>query len=125
MTALILVIDDDVLIRESVKRILEDNDFQVLSAANGRKGLALALKSPPALVLIDILMPEQDGIETIIAILRERPAARIIAMSAGGSQINYKECLAMATALGVSDTLVKPFTPDELLERIDRCWQQQ
>jgi CheY-like chemotaxis protein len=124
MTALILVVDDDVIVRETITRILEDKGYRVLTAENGDEGLSLFRAKRPDLVLTDIIMPEKEGIETIIVIRKEAPAARIIAMSGGGRAQN-KHFLDLAKALGADDALDKPFIEADLLDRVERCLKRR
>ncbi len=123
MSALILVIDDDLIVRKTVTRILEDENYRVLAVENGDQGLAAFRKVQPDLVLTDIIMPEKEGLETIITIRLEHPSAKIIAMS-GGGRIQNSDFLKMAKAFGANETLSKPFGPEELLELVGRCLTQ-
>ena len=66
----ILVIDDDVIVRETIIQILEDRGFQVVSAEDGRRGLAAFRSERPDLVITDIIMPEKEGIQTLTEIRR-------------------------------------------------------
>src|SRR5690348_15772000 len=81
----VLVIDDEAVVRQSLETLLETYGFQVALARDGAQGLAAFRRIAPDLVLTDIVMPNQDGIETILTMRRERPAAKIIAMSGRGS----------------------------------------
>ena len=113
----VLVIDDDPGIRDSLEALLEVHGFQVALARNGRQGLAAFRKIAPDLVLTDIMMPEQDGFETIMQMRMERPAAKIVAMSGGGrvGQTNY---LAMALKLGADRGIEKPCHADALVTEL-------
>lgn len=112
--ARILVVDDDSLVRQTIKHLLAAQGHEVHEAENGRHGEALALRDSPDIVVIDILMPEQEGVETIIALRRQRPDVRILAIS-GGGQMRYPDFLAMAKQFGAHATLAKPFDRDALL----------
>ena len=79
----VLVIDDDILVRRTISRILQHGGYEVSLAEDGAKGVAKFRSERPDLVITDIIMPEQEGIETIIQLLRDNPAARIIAVSGG------------------------------------------
>ena len=74
----------------------------------------------PDVVITDIIMPDQEGIETIRNIRRLRPDARIIAMS-GGGRIGNIDFLSAAALFGAREILAKPFEPRELIERVSRC----
>lgn len=110
----LLIIDDEPVIAQSLRLLLEPLQFQVIAAVSGAQGMAYFLKQAPAVALVDILMPEQDGIEIILEMRRRRPGAKIIAMS-GGGQIAGMQYLAMAVKLGADAVLEKPIDCDELL----------
>ena len=116
----ILVIDDDVIVRETIVQILEDGGYQVLSAEDGRRGMAAFRSEHPDLVITDIIMPEQEGIQTITEIRGAKPDAKIIAIS-GGGRIGNTDFLKIARHLGAFDAIAKPFDPDDLLNRVGRC----
>ena len=86
----------------------------MLTAADGRAGLAIFEKTAPALVLTDIIMPEQDGLGAIAEMRRARPDVRIVAMS-GGGRVGNTDFLKLATKLGANAALPKPFDDTELL----------
>jgi CheY-like chemotaxis protein len=118
--AKILVIDDDVIVRETIIQILEDRGYQVVSAEDGKRGIASFRSEKPDLVITDIIMPEKEGIQTITEIRRERPDAKVIAIS-GGGRIGNTDFLKIAQKLGASDVIAKPFDPDDFLTRVSRC----
>jgi DNA-binding NtrC family response regulator len=115
----ILVIDDDRQMRRLLARILKGAGHTIYEAENGRVGMELFRQQRPPLVISDILMPDTEGIETILSLRRDNPDLRIIAIS-GGSDPLY---LDMATKLGASGSLQKPFSPDELLRLLDALLQ--
>lgn len=115
--AVILVIDDEELIRETIRMKLEQNGHRVLEAANGAEGLK-ALDESVDLVVTDIIMPEQEGIETIRKIRHRNPAVGIIAISGGGRTRNFG-FLDFAKKLGANGTLSKPFTGTQLLALVE------
>jgi two-component system chemotaxis response regulator CheY len=116
----ILVIDDDVIVRETIVQILEDGGYQVLSAEDGKRGMAAFRSERPDLVITDIIMPEQEGIQTITEIRAVKPDAKIIAIS-GGGRIGNTDFLKIARHLGAFDAIAKPFDPDDLLSRVGCC----
>jgi DNA-binding NtrC family response regulator len=116
----ILVIDDDVIVRETIIQILEDRGYEVISAEDGKRGVASFISEKPDLVITDIIMPEKEGIQTITEIRRERPDAKVIAIS-GGGRIGNTDFLKIAQKLGASDVIAKPFDPDDFLNRVSRC----
>lgn len=113
----ILVIDDEELIRVQVSSALEQEGFVVHEAANGNEGLTQIELSVPDLVITDILMPDKEGIETILDLRRRYPSIRIIAIS-GGGRMGNKDFLRTAKHLGADRTLAKPFALGELLKLV-------
>jgi DNA-binding response OmpR family regulator len=116
----ILVIDDDALVRHTISRILERSGYQVVLAEDGAEGVAKFRNERPDLVITDLIMPEKEGIETIIEMRREDPAARIIAVS-GGGRLGAMDFLVVAHKLGAGEILRKPFEPAELLGCVSRA----
>jgi DNA-binding response OmpR family regulator len=110
----ILVIDDEEALRRLVARVLRAEGHTVREAANGREGLRLFREARPALLITDIIMPGQEGIETIIELRREAPEFPILAISGGGEGMYLK----LAASLGATETLAKPFGADELLAAV-------
>ncbi|MGH2361768.1 MAG: response regulator [bacterium] len=113
----ILLIDDDEALRVALRLALERAGYSVVVARDGREGLQLFRRLPPDLVITDIVMEGQEGIETIQALRREAPGVKIIAMSGGGSR---HDCtfLDAARLLGAQQTLDKPFDPPQLLTAV-------
>jgi two-component system chemotaxis response regulator CheY len=116
----ILVIDDDAIVRMTVEHILRDAGYEVLTAENGLRGMAVFCSEQPDLVITDILMPEQEGIQTIAEMRKAKPDAKIIAISGGGhgGKVDF---LSMARALGAMDVVPKPFDLDQLLAIVENC----
>lgn len=110
----VLVIDDDEAVRSSLEMLLEAYDYEVVLARDGRQGVTAFRASAPDIVLVDLMMPVQDGIETIVQIRREWPDAYIVAMS-GGARIGSWDGLAAARELGADHAIEKPFEADDLL----------
>jgi len=113
----VLVIDDDPVIRESLEALLEAHGYQVALARNGRQGLAAFRKIAPDLVLTDIMMPEQDGFETILQMRMERADAKIVAMSGSGG-VRYPDFLAMAVKLGADRGIEKLCHAEALMSEL-------
>ena len=114
--AQILVIDDEAAIREFLRDALEGEGYVVDAAADGEAGLRAFRAEPADVVLCDIFMPGKDGLETISALIREFPSARIIAMS--GGRFGDLDLKKVAMLLGAVGALNKPFTLDELLSTV-------
>jgi len=118
--ARILLIDDDRELRWTLRLMLEEVGHEVLEAADGVAGVELQSRMEPELIITDIIMPEKEGIETILDLRRRDPNARIIAIS-GGGRLTPKDFLSAARRLGARCTLKKPFRREQLLEAIYTC----
>jgi CheY-like chemotaxis protein len=114
----VLVVDDDAIVRQAIVILLEDHGFRVATAVDGADALRKFRQSAPDAVLTDIVMPNKEGIELIMELRRERPDARIIAMSGGGTMATSNFVL-LATTLGADIGLRKPFDDLELIAAID------
>ena len=106
--ARVLVIDDSPDIRAILREAFELHGYDVEVAHNGRVGLRLLREQPADVVITDIFMPEQDGIETILELRRDFPDVKIIAMSGGGTTGNLSY-LPAAQQLGAVHSVAKPF----------------
>jgi len=113
----VLVIDDTEDVRASTQLALQAEGFQVSVAANGREGMSLLRKQVADVVVTDILMPEQDGVETIAQLRKEFPHIKIIAISGGLSRTGF-DYLLVPTQLGVARILRKPFDIRDLVRLI-------
>jgi DNA-binding response OmpR family regulator len=113
----ILVIDDDTSVRHTVRLMLERAGYRVREAHDGEQGMKLYRSERADLVITDLFMPQQDGIETIQQLRAQFPDARILAVS-GGASLGAEGPLIDARMLGADETLAKPFSRDELLERV-------
>lgn len=110
---LVLLIDDEPQILRALKTILAANDFQIASAANGEMGIALAVAQPPDIIILDLTLPDMDGIH-VVETIREWSRVPIIILSV---RDNEKDKVA-ALDKGADDYLTKPFGIEELLARI-------
>jgi len=115
----ILVTDDDRVVRAVMTRMLEACGHTVLTAENGERGTAVFRNAQPDLVITDMVMPEQEGIETIRLIRRERPEARIVAMSGDVPDAEFN-ILAIARQLGADDAIRKPIAAADLRALVER-----
>ena len=113
----ILVIDDEAPVRKVLRKALEREGYKVMDAADGLEGIGLYRENPTDLVLTDILMPEKEGLETIMALKQDFPELTVFAMS-GGGMINSDLCLGMAKTLGAARVYTKPLGIEELLKDI-------
>ncbi len=116
--ARILIIDDDNQFRVMLRIMLENAGYKdIEEAENGYIGMKLIRKSHFDLVITDIIMPDKEGIETIMEIKKDFPAIKIIAMSGGGKN-SADSYLVMAGHLGASKTMEKPFLQSELVDAV-------
>jgi two-component system, chemotaxis family, chemotaxis protein CheY len=116
----LLVIDDDPVIRRTIKRILADPNCAVFEAANGLVGLECYQALRHDLVITDLLMEVQEGVKTIMELRAFAPSLPILAIS-GGWQYPGADPLSLAQRLGATTTLSKPFTAAELRRAVAQC----
>lgn len=114
----ILLIDDETLFREMLRAALEGMGHEVVEAANGRIALGLYVPGHFDLVITDLIMPEKEGIETIIELRKLNPKVKIIAMS-GGGRVTSVDYLQIARQIGAKKILAKPFLYEEIKAVID------
>jgi len=110
----ILVIDDDACVRAVVASTFTRLGYQVQTAENGAVGLRIFEAEPADLVITDILMPEKDGIEVIIALRQYLYIPKVIAMSGGGQRCGM-EVLRTAKLLGADAVMSKPLSMSQLV----------
>lgn len=113
--ATILVMDDEAPVLALLSTALQSAGYDVVEASNGREGLRMYRQSPADLVIVDMLMPELNGFDTIIELTREFLNIKVIAMSGlfGDEAIHTK-----ARLLGARRMLRKPFGMEELLKAV-------
>jgi CheY-like chemotaxis protein len=112
----VLVVDDDPGVRDVIRSMLEASGYSVLLAENGKEAMRLLKTERADLILTDLVMPEQEGIETIKALRREYPDLKVIAMS-GAFGGDY---LRIAAYLGAHATLAKPIQMETLLRLVEQ-----
>ncbi len=113
----ILIVDDEEQMRLMIRQLLESSGFEISEAPEGKTALRLCREKQPDLMITDLIMPEKEGIETIVEIKRDFPEIRIIAIS-GGGQSDPETYLSLAKNLGAERTFVKPFEMNELLKAV-------
>jgi CheY-like chemotaxis protein len=117
MRPVVLVIENDPAVQDSMKRVLELAGYRAVATRNGSAGLEEFRRTAPALVITDLVMPEKEGIETVIALRKHDGDIRILAI-AGGERIGNTDILRVARSLGVDDVLAKPFQPADLIGKV-------
>ncbi len=116
----ILVVDDDSTVRESCERIFTERGYDVETAASGKEGLERSRCGYFDCALLDLRMPDMDGMEIVRAVSERRSNMAILIVTGYGSV----ETAAEATRLGVCDYVCKPFTPEEITHAVDRALEQ-
>lgn len=117
----ILVVDDSREIREFViQYILKPNDFQVVEATNGTEAMQVLLKEEIHLMLLDLEMPQMDGLEVLDELYERKIEIPVILMTYHGSEAIAVEVFRK----GVRDYVIKPFTPEEVLSSIERALRE-
>src|SRR5256886_5846862 len=115
--ARVLIIDDDVTLRQALTKHLEHAGHEVRQAADGNAGVRVFERHAADVVLVDIFMPGQGGLQTIDRLRRGSPQARIIAMS-GATSVGALDVKGHALAMGADRFLEKPFEPTTLVTLI-------
>jgi CheY-like chemotaxis protein len=114
----VLVIDDDASHVHVCERVLKGAGYSVLTARTGGEALRTLAGSKVDLMLVDVFMPDMDGIEIIQDVRRRAPGVAVVAMSGGGVVAGADHVLAQCTKLGARGALAKPFTPEQLLATV-------
>lgn len=115
----VIVVDDDPFVREVAGIFLQGAGLEPVEAADGDEAIAAFEKGPFAIALIDLLMPNREGLETIAEIKRRWPATRVITMSDGSKLIDKAQALDWAQGFGADAIIGKPFDPRSLIEQVD------
>lgn len=113
--ARVLVVDDDAAVRDLVAAMLETGGYPVAVASNGREALSMLASDGFEVIITDLVMPEQEGIETIKMIRRDYPTVKVIAMS-GAFGGDY---LRIAGYLGAHSTIAKPLRIQTVLDTVE------
>jgi CheY-like chemotaxis protein len=125
----ILIVDDERDVRDSVKCVLDDAGYVVLTADNAAEALDQLGRTPMDLVITDIIMPKMNGVQAIQSIRKAFPQVRIVAISGGGNfgvsgyqptAIATNAYLRSAEEAGAHLVLTKPFEAEDLLEAIEK-----
>jgi DNA-binding response OmpR family regulator len=114
----ILIVDDEMQLREMLRIVLEDAGHCVREAADGHEALKSYFDQPVDLVVTDIIMPNKEGTEIILELRRSHSDVKIVAMSGGGRN-SSQDYLKLAKKFGANMTLAKPFTNQEFLDAIN------
>jgi CheY-like chemotaxis protein len=115
----ILIVDDEELVRSMMRTALQRAGHRVAEAANGAEGLDLLAREKFDLAIIDLIMPEKEGIETIVQARRRGLDVKIIAASGGGAA--KLDLLPLAEKSGADHTIRKPFNLPDLVALVERA----
>jgi CheY-like chemotaxis protein len=114
----VLIVEDELEVREMLKTSLLRSKYTVLEAANGREAIIHFKPSVTDLVITDLIMPEEDGLKVIMKLREIKPSVKIIAIS-GGGKVGPGSYLNLAKVLGADAVYAKPFSIHALLEKIE------
>lgn len=118
----IIIVDDNDLIRTLLRGILRAEECEIIGEArNGTLALELIEKSKPDIVLLDVLMPEMDGLETLQNIKQQYPEIIVVMITGSPSKDNVKESIQG----GASGFIVKPFNSAKVIETLKRAWNSR
>jgi CheY-like chemotaxis protein len=118
----ILIVDDDSAVQLTIRLLLERAGHSVVTASDGRKGLALFEAGDFDLLFLDIFMPGMDGFETMRLVHQQKPLTPIIVISGRPMPTDSgPDYLTMAMKLGAVSSLQKPFRPADLLTAVTHC----
>jgi len=121
MSANILVIDDELTVCKSCQKILSEEGYSVTKTLNAREGLEEAKKKDFDLAIVDLKMPDMDGMAVVEAIRKERPDMQVIIMTGYSTVASAVEGM----KLGAADYISKPFTPDEMTTAVKKALQEK
>ncbi|WP_319562235.1 response regulator [Marispirochaeta sp.] len=114
----VLIVDDLEFMRTALREILEKTEIPVVGeACNGREGVEAFARLQPDVVLLDITMPEMDGLTALKRIRRKDPAARVVMCSALGQETTILK----AIRYGARDFVVKPFKPERIVSAVRKA----
>lgn len=110
-----IVVDDDPFWFAEIFAVLSQADVEVLNAQDGRQALELAGRHPDASMVLDIILPEVDGVEVLQKLPQVAPDMRVLAVT-GGGRLGAGFYLKLASTFGAKGQLAKPFTAQQLLD---------
>jgi CheY-like chemotaxis protein len=116
----VLVVDDDPILREIASEMLRQNGYEVWVAEDGAIALDRLAREQPDLVIMDMVMPNTDGVEAIQAVKKRWPNMPVIAVSAGAGRLDPSVLLRAATALGADASMTKPLRPEAFIALVEQ-----
>ena len=115
--ALILIVDDSSTMRKAIAKVVKAEGYNTLEAADGREGLEIAATHAPDCILLDLIMPEVDGLEVLKALRERGSKIPVVVLTADIQEIVRKECL----ELGATAFINKPLIGNKLLDTIQKA----
>jgi DNA-binding response OmpR family regulator len=115
--ARVLIIEDETALRVLMREVLEKAGYDVLEAVDGEQGMRLFSEQPCEVVITDILMPNKEGLETILELSEQAPDVKMIAISGGGVGLG-DDLLDMAKDFGAQYALRKPISMKSLVKMV-------
>ena len=121
----VLIVDDDPIMHQLVKRHLERAGYEMLSATNGIEAIDIATRELPHVIVMDVMMPEVDGLESMRR-LRKSEATKAIPVIVVTANVNeYEASQRESKAIGAAGFLTKPLSPARLVQEIQRVLPPQ
>lgn len=114
--ALVLIVDDASFMRLRLSRVVTEAGHDVIEASNGREAVEMYTEHKPDVVMMDITMPEMDGVQALKEIVKIDPDAKVIMCTALGQKSMVME----SVKAGAKDFIVKPFQPEQVVEAIKK-----
>ncbi|MBL4537877.1 MAG: response regulator [Oceanicaulis sp.] len=121
--AKVLIIDDVLGVRRSIAGVLSRAGHEIEEAADGLAGIEVARRCRPDIAVVDMLMPEQDGLETLEQLRAGGLAGKLIAISGGGALIDAEDALSASQNLADA-TIRKPFENNELISLVNSLGEE-
>lgn len=116
----ILIVDDSFYMRTMLKNMLTDAGYEVVGeAANGQQALELLVQTTPDLVTLDVILPDNTGLDVLKGIRQEQPEVKVVMCSAVGQEVIVNEALES----GATAYIVKPFSEEKVLEIVGSVLQ--
>jgi DNA-binding response OmpR family regulator len=113
VSARVLIVDDEAVVRDVLSRYLEEEGFRVETAADGESALDLAARSVPDVVVLDLMLPRIDGLE-VLRRMRARRDVPVVLLTARGEEVDR----IVGLEVGADDYVAKPFSPREVVARV-------
>jgi two-component system, chemotaxis family, chemotaxis protein CheY len=118
----ILIVDDSFYMRTMLRNMLTDSGYEVVGEApNGKSALEMALEYKPDLITLDVILPDNTGLDVLKGIKRDQPDMKVVIVSAVGQEVIVTEALES----GASDYIVKPFSEEKVLGVVKKVLEEK